>query len=711
MNSAFTFENDKPEIRHDYLGYRLFAGNIKRSLDSLPSELGFSCALDGIWGIGKTTLINFIKEEIKKDVNSKYKIIDFSPWNIIDEQNLINEFFALLQKNIEDEKSDLRIEKVIQSYYQIIIEGVKLLPSVSKFTSFLDILSSHFFKKETKTLSSVKTELYDYMRYEYTGKDLLVIIDDVDRLSGKEIMNLMKLIKEIADFPHITYLLSLDKNNVAKAINLHSNFTEDNDYGYSYLDKFVQLWWSMPVIGEYKLMEYLQGKIIHLVGQDIFEADKLYFEEICKKIIFYRDEITLRKIKLLCNSFTINYAKMSSYTNFCDLLAYTWIQLFYPDLLAFIIQNVNIMLLDEVTERDLLLSTSSTEKEKIEQDNMEKNKARIEIAFPKEHIDEYNQILSTLFPPYFKNCINRYSTNYKDNAIMRLLICTYENFSNYIYQTENDFIFLLRKIESTLKEKDTNKIVDFLNEKNKEIEDLVKYLQLYYLYKKDGSYLFNLIQALFIFGNTKDENENHFLIGNILDYFVNLYDSDAKARYKSLQPIIETIKETNISLIDKFLVCFLHSFIVSQNLLINFEKTEQDSLIGEFAIKIKKHNYSLNNDFYYQRICHIFNHVGKYEYLKDLFYKEIKFVLAYIIITAEKISNQNFISFQKHFSGNNSGIVFNINTFWQEINPELAKEIISLSPKIKAFTSTSDYSEMKTSDRNIIDSYCREFSL
>ena len=105
------------------------------------------------------------------------------------------------------------------------------------------------------------------------------------------------------------------------------------------------------------------------------------------------------------------------------------------------------------------------------------------------------------------------------------------------------------------------------------------------------------------------------------------------------------------------------------------------------------------------------NHVGKYESLKDLFNKEIKFVIAYIIITADKISNQNFISFQKLFSDNNSGRVFNINNFWQIIKPELATEIISLSFKIKDFTTTNEYLEMKTSDRIIIDSYCREFNL
>ena len=549
------------------------------------------------------------------------------------------------------------------------------------------------------------------MRYEYTGKDLLVIIDDVDRLSGKEIMSLMKLIKEIADFPHITYLLSLDKNNVAKAINLHSNFTEDNDYGYLYLDKFVQLWWSMPIIGADKVKEYLREKIKDLVGVELFSSEESYFDYICRNIFFNEKEITLRKIKLLCNSFAINYTKMSSYTNFCDLMAYTLIQLFYPDLISFIIQNRDIMLFDKVTEQNLLPNTSTTEKEKIEQDNMKKNKERIEMAYPKDHIDEYNQILSALFPAYYKNCINRYSTNKKDNAIMRLLFCTHENFFNYIHQTENDFIFMLKRIESTLKDNNTNKIIDLLNEKNEKIEEFTKYLYLFYYYHKASFPLFHLMQALFIWGNTKNENDIYFLIGNILNYFIEPYGSYNPTSYNSLKPIIETIKETNLSLIDKFLVLFLHSFIVSQNLLINFEKTEQDSIIDELTKKIKNHNYSLNNDFYYQRICYIFNHVGKYESLKDLFNKEIKFVIAYIIITADKISNQNFISFQKLFSDNNSGRVFNINNFWQIIKPELATEIISLSFKIKDFTTTNEYLEMKTSDRIIIDSYCREFNL
>ena len=510
-----TYENDKPEKKTDYLDYKIFAKNLKNSLYSLPTELGFTCAIDGEWGIGKTTLINFIKEEIYSDERPKYKIVDYSPWNIIDSQKSLNEFFAILNNNIKNTESDSKIEKIIKNYYKLLIEGVKLIPKVSKFIALIDFIVNFFDSTQDNkenTVSSTKKELYDYMRYEYNGDDLLIIIDDVDRLDGNEIIMLMKLIKEIADLPHITYLLSLDRNNVANSINHYYNYPEDNNYGFVYLDKFVQLWWSVPIIEETKNNDYLTDKIKTIIPEDIFDYEEKYFKQICKNIIFYKDDITLRKLKLLINSFTNNYQKMYSYTNFCDLLAYTWLQLFYPDLLTFIVQNVDLLLYDN---RNATWGADDNQKKSQEKENIAKNNERFD-NISKSKRKEYQEILYTLFPILKYNLGITRSHDTKENAIMRFLICESENFTNYFYQKKSDFIDTYNEIENIISSENTNSILKALENNSIYIKNFTNYMYLYYEYKKSKVKLFPVLQALFIFGNNLKENASDFLIENIL---------------------------------------------------------------------------------------------------------------------------------------------------------------------------------------------------
>ncbi|MDY6396239.1 MAG: P-loop NTPase fold protein [Treponema sp.] len=702
-----TYENDKPEKKTDYLDYKIFAKNLKNSLYSLPTELGFTCAIDGEWGIGKTTLINFIKEEIYIDEKPKYKIVDYSPWNIIDSQKSLNEFFAILNNNIKNAESDSKIEKIIKNYYKLLIEGVKLIPKVSKFSALIDFIVNFFDSTQDNkenTVSSTKKELYDYMRYEYNGDDLLIIIDDVDRLDGNEIIMLMKLIKEIADLPHITYLLSLDRNNVANAINHYYNYPEDNNYGFVYLDKFVQLWWSVPIIEETKINDYLTDKIKTIIPKDLFDYEEEYFNQICKNIIFYKDDITLRKLKLLINSFTNNYQKMCIYTNFCDLLAYTWLQLFYPDLLTFIVQNVDLLLYDKRSEAGLL---DANQKDSQEKENIENNKARFD-NIAKSKRQEYSKILHTLFPILKYNLGITYYPDTKENAIMRFLICESENFTNYFYQKKSTFIDTYNEIENIISSENTNSILTALENNSIYIKNFTNYMYLYCEYKKPKVNLFPVLQALFIFGNKLKENDSHFLIGNILNYF---YPSQEK----SLDLFIDIIDKTLFKEIDKFLIYLLYSFIVFQKLLLNYNQSEQKKLLDSFYNQLQLNGFKNENMINYRRVCDIYSKSNRFDIINKLFDLSIDFLIAYIINVYEELekkSNTNEIfSFRNYYKNNTSGYVFNIDNFWKFINQDVAQVIVNKSNEIKLYKQSTNFNNLENEYQLIINTYISDFNL
>jgi hypothetical protein len=70
---------------------------------------------------------------------------------------------------------------------------------------------------------------------------LLVVIDDIDRLTTDEILQIFQLVKANADFPQLIYLLLFERQIVAKALNQISG-----DKGMEFLEKIIQVGYHVP---------------------------------------------------------------------------------------------------------------------------------------------------------------------------------------------------------------------------------------------------------------------------------------------------------------------------------------------------------------------------------------------------------------------------------------------------------------------------------
>ena len=96
---------------------------------------------------------------------------------------------------------------------------------------------------------------------------LVVFIDDIDRLSKEEIRDTFRLIKAIADFNFITYVVAFDQNIVVDALN--KDFCKN---GFDYVKKIVQLPLNLPKI------DY--GDIENLLYEKLNTLTKKYFQKL-----------------------------------------------------------------------------------------------------------------------------------------------------------------------------------------------------------------------------------------------------------------------------------------------------------------------------------------------------------------------------------------------------------------------------------------------
>ena len=74
------------------------------------------------------------------------------------------------------------------------------------------------------------------------GKPIVVVLDDIDRLSTNEIRDVFKLVRLTASFPNIVYVLAFDRERVEEALG------EQGVPGRAYLEKILQVAVDLPVV-------------------------------------------------------------------------------------------------------------------------------------------------------------------------------------------------------------------------------------------------------------------------------------------------------------------------------------------------------------------------------------------------------------------------------------------------------------------------------
>lgn len=103
------FQDDVPlnKVSEDALGRSNLSRMITTYLkDSLTKNHPCRCiGIYGKWGEGKTSLLNFIREDLENHQN--LKIINYNPWIVSGQEALIKEFFSLLHSSVADSTKEL----------------------------------------------------------------------------------------------------------------------------------------------------------------------------------------------------------------------------------------------------------------------------------------------------------------------------------------------------------------------------------------------------------------------------------------------------------------------------------------------------------------------------------------------------------------------------------------------------------------------------
>jgi predicted KAP-like P-loop ATPase len=333
MNGTILADTPLENPKEDRLGFAPFARNLADAICKASVKECLVFALYGHWGAGKTTTLNFVLHYInEKTKDERPVVVRFSPWWFSGHGDLLQQFFREFCVVLGKDEKFRKTVDIITNLVEILSE----IPEPTGLGNLGGKLASHWIRqaKKEKELWKVREKIKKDI--EKQNRQILVVIDDIDRLTSDEIRDLFKVIKAVADFPNTIYLLTFDKGIVIKSLR---NLQGQDTSGGAYLEKIVQVPFYLPIPDKTALRRFFL-ELLDLILSDTPEElfDRTYWGNV------FWDGIdhflnTVRDVKRLINAIKITYPSVKGEVNPVDFIAIKTIEVFASDVYELIRYN------------------------------------------------------------------------------------------------------------------------------------------------------------------------------------------------------------------------------------------------------------------------------------------------------------------------------------------------------------------------------------
>ncbi len=271
-------------------------------------DAAFSMGIVGEWGDGKTSLMNLVEERIRKE-HEDFIIVHFNPRASKKADFIQEDFLESLKQALLSKHSG--IDRTIDKY-AIALDAIPGIPSlVSKSLELLHIRSDK--EREVKR-GELKKAILDI------NNRIVVMVDDLDRLTGEELIEVLKVLDTNGAFPNMVFLTSFDKDYVNTIL---KNYLRLGDHPRTYTDKYFTVEIRVPLHPTFRLMDYLVTLLKNAATKGfITQMDAVGVEEQTRSLsssLLPRLR-TIRDIKRFANQFLYDYAEVQKDVSYKDFM-------------------------------------------------------------------------------------------------------------------------------------------------------------------------------------------------------------------------------------------------------------------------------------------------------------------------------------------------------------------------------------------------------
>jgi predicted KAP-like P-loop ATPase len=276
----------------------------------------------GAWGSGKTSFINLARGELEA---SAITVLDFNPWMFSGAEQLLHSFFSEISAQLRLRRTLSEVAETFEAYGDT-FSTLSWLPLVGPWLA-RGISASKLFSTIVRRRKSGIGALREKVEKALVSLEqpVVVVLDDVDRLSTGEICEVFKLIRLIAKFPNVIYLVAFDRSRVEDAL------SQDGIPGRDYLEKILQLATDLPAVPT----EILRSQFLNAIDDALsdFENpgpfDSGVWPDVFEEVIWPLVR-NVRDVRRYAAAIRITVRRLDGQISLVDVLALEAIRTFLP---------------------------------------------------------------------------------------------------------------------------------------------------------------------------------------------------------------------------------------------------------------------------------------------------------------------------------------------------------------------------------------------
>lgn len=316
----FISEDSENLPQKDLLGRENYAERIASEIIKVKSKKAFAIGINAKWGSGKTFFLSLIEKHLPKDTIT----INFNPWESRGSNLIISDFFQALSSKLNEYNSEFSGK--INNY----VKGI--VPSDGGFfesiiNQGLEVLSGN-----------VEYEDID-KEIERLNKKIVVFIDDLDRLNNNEILEVIRLIRNTANFGNTIFVVAYDRDYIINALEEQNNHLHE-----FFLEKIFQLEIPLPIFEASKLDVFFLKLMKEKMKDDKHYPllKNIITEQLGNRSLIAKYLPTIRDVVRYSNLFALDYSFVKGEIDLKDFFFVQILKLKYPNVYEWIYTNRNI---------------------------------------------------------------------------------------------------------------------------------------------------------------------------------------------------------------------------------------------------------------------------------------------------------------------------------------------------------------------------------
>lgn len=325
----------------DQFGFVSIAERLAPSIVEASKGDGIVIGLEGRWGSGKTSLLNFLRIELVAAENEGIHTITIAPWLNGDTSSMVSSLLEPMTAILKAKENEIaatggenekaskeRMAEVGQLLRDYGPKTARRVASVANVAGYI-IPGGHVvggaleaaanaadqLMRSGPTPSELKQKIAEKIQKLNVG--FVVILDDLDRLEPEQAIEVIRLVRSVADFPRVAYLMCYDREILAQALKTGLKVAD----GDLFLQKIVQLTFNIPLPEPFDLRTQFrdEAKAIYakVMGTD---ADGELLNDLVTAVDRQGMGLsTPREVKLALNSIRFVFPQVKDDVYFPDL--------------------------------------------------------------------------------------------------------------------------------------------------------------------------------------------------------------------------------------------------------------------------------------------------------------------------------------------------------------------------------------------------------